>query len=280
MIKSLENKSNLVQRVVTAVIGAPLLIFCTYYSPFTFWLLFLALTVFTQYEFYKLLGMSGSFPLKIYGTFCGGMLVTLTFLIESYRINFENYYIMVPLLTLTFFIKLYRKKDKRPFENLGYTFLGIIYVAIPFSLLYEVTFLNGNFQPILPIGILVILWGSDSGAYFAGSFFGRRKLFERISPKKTWEGFFGGAIIALIVAFCFWKVTDLMSLIEWLSIASIIVITGTLGDLVESLFKRSIEIKDSGSLIPGHGGFLDRFDGLLLSMPFIVTFIKFYALLN
>ena len=92
--------------------------------------------------------------------------------------------------------------------------------------------------------------------------------------------FFGGAIIALVVAFFFWKASGLMSLMEWLSIASIIVVTGTLGDLVESLFKRSIEIKDSGSLIPGHGGFLDRFDGLLLSMPFIVTFIKFYALLN
>lgn len=280
MIKNLQNKSNLVQRVVTALIGAPLLIFCIYYSPITFWLLFLALTILTQYEFYKLLGMSGSFPLKIYGTFCGAMLVSLTFFIESYHIDFENYYIMVPLLTLTFFIKLYRKKDKRPFENLGYTFLGIIYVAIPFSLLYEVTFLKGIFQPLLPIGILVILWGSDSGAYFAGRFFGKRKLFERISPKKTWEGFFGGAIIALVVAFFFWKASGLMSLMEWLSIASIIVVTGTLGDLVESLFKRSIEIKDSGSLIPGHGGFLDRFDGLLLSMPFIVTFIKFYALLN
>ena len=120
--------------------------------------------------------------------------------------------------------------------------------------------------------------------YFSGKYFGKRKLFERISPKKTWEGFFGGAIIATIVAFYYWKFTqpiqwkyaEQLDLVEWLAIAFIIVVAGTLGDLVESLFKRSIEIKDSGSTIPGHGGFLDRFDGLLLSMPFIITFIKIF----
>lgn len=280
MIKKLKDRSNLTQRIVTALIGAPLLIFCMLYSPISFGLLILAISVLTQYEFYKLLGMSGSLPLKIYGTFCGAMVVSLTYFIESYQIHFENYYILVPLLTLTFFIKLYKKKDKRPFENLGYTFLGVIYVALPFALLNELTFTKGDFQPLLAIGILVILWSNDSGAYFAGTYFGKRKLFERISPKKTWEGFFGGAIIALIVSFVFWKLTGSLSLIQWLCIALIISITGTLGDLVESLFKRSIEIKDSGSIIPGHGGFLDRFDGLLLSMPFIVTFIKFYARLH
>jgi phosphatidate cytidylyltransferase len=130
------------------------------------------------------------------------------------------------------------------------------------------------------IGVFVILWSNDSGAYLAGRLFGKRKLFERISPKKTWEGFFGGAIIALVASFFYWKFTESLSMDQWLCIAVIIATTGTLGDLVESLFKRSIAIKDSGSLIPGHGGFLDRFDGLLLSMPFILTFIKFYARLN
>jgi len=183
---------------------------------------------------------------------------------------------VVPFLTVPFFIKLYRKKDKHPFANLGYTYLGIIYVALPFALLVEMTFWRGNFLPLLPLGTLLILWSFDTGAYFSGKYFGRRKLFERISPKKTWEGFFGGAIIALLTAFLYWKFTESLRMSEWLGIAAIIVIAGTLGDLVESLFKRSIEIKDSGSIIPGHGGFLDRFDGLLLSMPFIVTFIKIF----
>jgi phosphatidate cytidylyltransferase len=285
MIKNLKNESNLIQRVIAALLGAPLIIFLIVYHPLTFLLFAVVLTALTQYEFYKLIGMQeGNLPLKGFGTFCGVMLVSLTYLIETYIINQEYYYVVVPFLTLHFFIKLYRKKDTRPFENLGYTYLGIIYVALPFALLVEMTFWRGNFLPLLPLGTLLILWSFDTGAYFSGRFFGRRKLFERISPKKTWEGFFGGAIIAGIVAFSFWKFTESISwkyaesleLVQWLGIALIIVIAGTLGDLVESLFKRSIEIKDSGSIIPGHGGFLDRFDGLLLSMPFIVTFIKIF----
>lgn len=280
MIKKLKTKTNLTQRIITALIGAPLLLGSMYYSPYSFWILMLALTVLTQYEFYKLLGMSGSLPLKIYGTFCGALIVCLTFFIESFKIGFQFYYIMVPMLTLTFFIKLYRKKDTRPFENLGYTFLGIIYVALPFALVNELAFLDHVFQPLLPIGVLLILWVNDSGAYFSGRLLGKRKLFERISPKKTWEGFVGGAVFALIASFFYAKYSQILDTTQWMCIAAIIVITGTLGDLVESLFKRSIAIKDSGSIIPGHGGFLDRFDGLLLSMPFIVTFMKLYSLIT
>lgn len=280
MIKKLSNRSNLTQRIVAALLGAPLIIFLTIYSQVSFWLLFSAIAVLTQYEFYKLLGLNGNFPLKIYGTFCGAAVTTLTYFIETYQIKFDFYYVLVPLLTLTFFIKLYRKNDPRPFENLGYTFLGVIYVALPFALLIEIVLQNGAFNPWLAIGILVILWVNDSGAYFSGRFFGRRKLFERISPKKTWEGFFGGAIFALIAAFVFSEVSQSLDSFQWIVIALIIIVTGTLGDLVESLFKRSIAIKDSGSIIPGHGGFLDRFDGLLLSMPFIVSFIKLYTELS
>ncbi|MBK9934396.1 MAG: phosphatidate cytidylyltransferase [Cytophagaceae bacterium] len=280
MIKNLKSKSNLTQRVVAALIGAPLVIGSILYSPNSFWFIFLAISVLTQYEFYKLLGMNGSLPLKLYGTFCGASIITITYLVETYTIGFESYYLIVPLLTLTFFIKLYRKKDPRPFENLGYTFLGTIYVALPFALLMELTFWEGIFRPMLPVGILIILWVNDSGAYFSGMLFGKRKLFERISPKKTWEGFIGGAIFGILAAFIFSRYVDVLDTKEWLMVAVIIVITGTLGDLVESLFKRSIDIKDSGSLIPGHGGFLDRFDGLLLSMPFIISFLKLYELLN
>ncbi|WP_367916166.1 phosphatidate cytidylyltransferase [Leadbetterella sp. DM7] len=275
-MKNLKNRSNLTQRVIAALIGAPLIIFLIFYHPLSFLFLVIALTALTQYEFYTLIMMQGSSPLKTFGTFCGILIVTMTYLIETYTLIQEFYYVVVPFLTLPFFIKLYRKKDKHPFANLGYTYLGIIYVALPFALLVEMTFWRGNFLPLLPLGTLLILWSFDTGAYFSGKYFGRRKLFERISPKKTWEGFFGGAIIALLTAFLYWKYTESLRMGEWLGIAAIIVIAGTLGDLVESLFKRSIEIKDSGSIIPGHGGFLDRFDGLLLSMPFIVTFIKIF----
>ncbi len=275
-MKNLRTRSNLTQRVIAALIGAPLIIFLIFYHPLSFLFLVIALTALTQYEFYSLIMIQGNLPLKSFGTFCGILIVTMTYLIETYTVVQEYYYVVVPFLTLPFFIKLYRKKDKHPFANLGYTYLGIIYVALPFALLVEMTFWRGNFLPYLPLGTLLVLWSFDTGAYFSGKYFGRRKLFERISPKKTWEGFFGGAIIALLTAFLYWKFTESLRLSEWLGIAAIIVIAGTLGDLVESLFKRSIEIKDSGSIIPGHGGFLDRFDGLLLSMPFIVTFIKIF----
>jgi phosphatidate cytidylyltransferase len=172
---------------------------------------------------------------------------------------------------------LYRKDDLQPFANLGYTFLGIIYVAVPFALVNELIITSNGYRPRLMIGILLMLWGNDSGAYFAGKFLGKRKLFERISPKKTWEGFFGGLAVSLIVALVCSHFFDDLGAIQWLITAVIISVTGTLGDLVESLFKRSISIKDSGSIIPGHGGFLDRFDGLLLSMPFIVTFLKIFG---
>ncbi|MGL4631362.1 MAG: phosphatidate cytidylyltransferase [Leadbetterella sp.] len=282
MIEKIKDKSNLTQRIVTALIAVPLIVLAIFYdgfalSGFTYFLLILGLCMFTQYEFYKLLGMSGSFPLKVYGTFCGGVMVSLSYFVETGKLSFDNYYLLVPLMTLTFFIKLYRKKDARPFENLAYTFLGLIYVAIPFTLMNELAFLKDTFQPFLPMGVLLILWANDSGAYFSGRFLGKRKLFERISPKKTWEGFVGGGILAVIFSAVYAYYTKTLSTVEWVIIANIIVITGTLGDLVESLFKRSIAIKDSGSILPGHGGFLDRFDGLLLSMPFIVTFIKLYS---
>ncbi|MCR9063640.1 MAG: phosphatidate cytidylyltransferase [Cytophagales bacterium] len=277
MTKRLDNYSNLTQRIIAAIVGVVIIISAMFYSPLTYWLIFLLIAVLTQTEFYRLVGLNGNIPLTIYGTFCGVVLNVLTYFIESKVWPFKYYYAIIPLLTITFFIKLYKRSDPKPFTNLGYTFLGIIYVAVPFSLAIELGIEPETYKPLLMLGILLILWVNDSGAYFAGTLVGKRKLFERISPKKTWEGFFGGAISSLLVAFLISRYYQDLSLWKWLTIALIIAITGTLGDLVESLFKRSIAIKDSGSMIPGHGGFLDRFDGLLLSIPFIVTFLKIFS---
>lgn len=272
------NLSNLSQRIITAIIGATIVISAILYNEWTFWLLFLLISVLTQHEFYKLLKLDQNLPLSIYGTICGVVLNFLTFFIEKEILPFQYYYLIIPLLSTTFFIKLYKKNDTRPFANLGYTFLGIIYVAVPFSMINELIISSDTYRPMVMIGILLLLWGSDSGAYFAGMNFGKKKLFERISPKKTWEGFFGGCLTAILLAILVSNFSKELTLVNWLFVAIIIVVTGTLGDLVESLFKRSISIKDSGSMIPGHGGFLDRFDGLLLSMPFIITYFKLAGL--
>jgi phosphatidate cytidylyltransferase len=255
------------------------LIFCIYYSDYTFLGLFLLIGIFAQLEFYKLLGINGNEPLKYYGTLCGVILHILTFLIEKGKIDYQNYYILSPLLASIFFIKLYKENDKKPFKNIAYTFLGIIYVALPFALLTVLAFIENqtySYQKVL--GCLFLLWASDTGAYFAGTKFGKTKLFERVSPKKSWEGTLGGLVSSMLVAFILSIYFTDLEVSEWFVIGIIIVVAGTYGDLVESLFKRSIQIKDSGSIIPGHGGFLDRFDGLLLSIPFIITFLKLMSL--
>ena len=135
----------------------------------------------------------------------------------------------------------------------------------------------GPYNPKIIIGIFLILWASDTGAYFAGTLFGKRKLFERVSPKKSWEGSVGGAVLSLAFALGVAYFFTELAVWKWVIISILTIVCGTYGDLVESLFKRSMAVKDSGTKLPGHGGFLDRFDGLLLAIPFIIIFLKFFA---
>lgn len=277
MQKRLDKLNNLQQRTVTALAGVIVIIGCILYSDWTCLLLFCAISSLTQIEFYRLLGLDGNQPLTYYGTFCGTVMMLLAYLIEQEFVPFENYFIISPLLSMIFFIKLYKKNDLKPFTNIGFTFLGIIYVALPFSLIIVTAMRGGVYNYEIVLGSLLLLWASDIGGYFAGTKFGRRKLFERISPKKSWEGAMGSAAFAAVIAFALGQYFLTFEPWKWYCIGAIIVVVGTYGDLVESLFKRSIAIKDSGSSIPGHGGFLDRFDGLLLSAPFIITFLKLFS---
>jgi len=267
--------SNLVQRAITSLVGAVLILAALIYSDWTYFLIFATILGMSQMEFYKLSGLDGMLPLKSFGTILGLLIFTLTFLVEKEQFPHEYLYLIFPLVSLTFFIKLYKKTDKKPFTGVAYTYLGIFYVAVPISLLNLAVFsVDSVYHYEILVGCLLILWASDTGAYFAGTRFGKTKLFERVSPKKSWEGFLGGAFSALIVAFVLSQYFVVLEDWKWLVIAGIIIIAGTYGDLIESLFKRSIEIKDSGSVLPGHGGFMDRFDGLLLSAPFITAFLK------
>lgn len=274
---NINNYSNLAQRVITALIGAFVIIAGAVYSPWIYFITFGLILAFSQMEFYKLSGLDGMLPLKSFGTFLGTLIFALTFFIEIGHLDDKYYFLIFPLVSLVFFIKLYRKSDKKPFTGVAFTFLGIFYVAVPFALLNVAAFaVDGTFHYEIIIGSLLILWASDSGAYFAGTKFGKTKLFERVSPKKSWEGFLGGAGTAYVISYILGKHFNTLPSWQWLSIATIIIIAGTYGDLIESLFKRSIEIKDSGKALPGHGGFMDRFDGLLLSAPFIAAFLKIF----
>lgn len=273
MPKRLKN-SNLAQRILTGFFGAAIIITAVVLSEWTYFAIFLSICVLSLLEFYKLAGLDGMIPLKSYGTFCGISIFTVTFLIESGRLPSNYYFLLFPLVSIVYMIKLYKKFERKPFTNIAYTFLGIFYVSVPFSLLSAVAFHDGNYRYEIILGCLLIIWASDTGAYFAGTFFGRNKLFERISPKKSWEGFFGGALLALIFALGLASFFPALGKLQWIVISLIIIVGGTFGDLIESLLKRSIEIKDSGASLPGHGGFLDRFDGLLLSVPFILAYLE------
>lgn len=279
MTNSLSSYSNLTQRLVTGILGAAGIIFGVVYSEWSYFAIFFIVCFFSLREFYKLSGLDGMIPLKTLGTVIGMSVYTLSFLIERGTIESKYYFAIFPLVAVVYLIKLY-KTEQKPFTNIAFTFLGVFYIAIPFALLNHAAFQDTlfgsryNFEIIL--GALLILWASDTGAYFAGTFFGKHKLFERISPKKSWEGFWGGAALAMTMTYVLTLYFHSLSLVDWMIVGLLIIIGGTFGDLVESLLKRSIEIKDSGTSLPGHGGFLDRFDGLFISAPFIVAYLEIF----
>lgn len=284
MVKSsVEKYSNLTQRLITGIAGAAAIIAGVSVGQWTYFAIFFIICLFTLLEFYKLVGLDGLAPQRAYGTLCGIAIFILSFLIEG-RINLlgsvipiEGYILIFPLISCVYMIKLYKKFERKPFTNIAFTFLGIFYVALPFALLNVVAYENGRYNYEVILGILLILWASDTGAYFAGTRFGKRKLFERISPKKSWEGFVGGAVLAMIFVAGLARYLHSLSTGEWAVVGIIIIVGGTFGDLIESLLKRSIEIKDSGDALPGHGGFLDRFDGLLISAPFIAAYLEVFV---
>ncbi|MCF6359925.1 MAG: phosphatidate cytidylyltransferase [Cyclobacteriaceae bacterium] len=265
--------SSLGQRMVTALVGAIAIIGGLYLGMWGYFIVFFIISSLTLWEFYKLAIMDDMAPLKIWGSVIGAGLFTISFLVQASVLPLKYLLLLFPFLASVFLIKLY-KKDAKPFTQVAYTFLGIIYVTVPFSLLSVIAFDSGEYRFQIVLGMLFILWASDTGAYFSGILFGKKKLFERVSPKKTWEGSIGGALLALVFAYGFSMYFNDLSLVQWFVAAGLIVIGGIYGDLVESLFKRSIAIKDSGNSIPGHGGFLDRFDGLLLASPFVAAFIS------
>ena len=267
--------SNFLQRTITGAIFVILIVGSILWNHYAFSFLFLIFTILGISEFYSIISKTGSKP---YG-FSGVVISALLFLITSYiaisNSNIHFILILIPLIFIDLIIELFRK-HKTPFINVALSYAGILYISLPMSLLNFLSnpgFIHGIYIKGILLGFFLLIWSNDTFAYLTGIKFGRHKLFERISPKKTWEGSIGGLFFSLLTAYIISLFIKELSPLQWLGMALITVVFGTLGDLVESMLKRSLNIKDSGNILPGHGGILDRFDAVLLAAPFVYIYL-------
>lgn len=261
-------------RAITGIVFVIVLVGSFLLGPWVFSLFFALIALLSLNEFYGIVD-SNSEKIsinRVVGIAAGAGLFGGAILFQMHVITSSVLLALIPLITLLFWTELFRKTGN-PFGNIAFTFLGIIYAVVPFVFFYLLGFIDGSYDYQYPLGFLILLWASDTGAYLAGRSLGKTKLFERHSPKKTWEGSFGGLLISLLAAFILSRYFVGLETWEWMITSVIIVVFGTYGDLTESMLKRSYGIKDSGNILPGHGGFLDRFDGLLLSAPLVYLFL-------
>lgn len=264
--------NNFTKRALTGTVFVTVLLGCTYWSQTSFAILFFIISILGVWEFYGLAEKTNARPQKITGTLVAASVFISTVLVAMGYFTPSFLLINIPLIFSVFIAELYSKASD-PFKNIAFTLIGVVYVAVPFALLNFITLVDGNYTYQMLFGFFFILWSNDTGAYLAGSALGKNKLFARVSPGKSWEGSIGGAILSFIVAFFISGWFTSITMFDWMVIASILIVIGTLGDLVESLFKRSIGVKDSGTILPGHGGILDRFDSLILASPFVFTYL-------
>ena len=276
-------KNNFIQRAVTGVLFVTVLVGCILYSPFSFGILFTIISALSVHEFARLINQNGEISLNKTITSLGGAYLFLA-LMSFCTQQSVGARVFLPYLALLLYLmitELYLKK-KDPTGNWAYSMLSQLYVALPFALLNVLAFQNSpetgsvTYNPILPLSIFVFIWLSDTGAYCVGSLIGKHRLFERISPKKSWEGSIGGGAFSIASSLAFAHFFPFMSWWQWAGLATVVVIFGTWGDLTESLMKRQLGIKDSGNILPGHGGMLDRFDSALMAIPVAVVYL--YAL--
>lgn len=278
-------KSNFLKRALTGILFVCILVGCMLYSPLSFGLLFTLIAALSVHEFAHLVNAGGEVKINATITSLGGAYLCLALM--GFCTQAADARIFLPYLGLLLYLmitELYLKRSN-PLDNWAFSMLSQLYVALPFALLNVLAFHNDPvsssvaYNPILPLSIFVFIWLSDTGAYCVGSLIGKHRLFERISPKKSWEGSIGGAVFSIASSFVFAHYYDFLSVGQWAGLAAVVVVFGTWGDLTESLMKRQLGIKDSGNILPGHGGMLDRFDSALMAIPAAVFYLYVLTLI-
>lgn len=274
---------NLVARTITGILFVAIVV-VSFLNPVAMTVLFSIVTALSVWEFTGLVNARegvtvNRFICTVAGTY-------FYYAMSGFCSDMTPVTVFVPyLVTIVYLLvaELYAKNED-PINNWAYTMMSQLYIALPFSLLnvlaFRVTADGTTFTSVLPLSIFIFLWINDTGAYCCGSLLGKHKLFPRISPGKSWEGSIGGGIFVIATAVFIWDfieyhgINDLhLSVYEWVGLGITVAVFGTWGDLVESLFKRTLGIKDSGNILPGHGGMLDRFDSSLLAIPAAVIYL-------
>ena len=197
-----------------------------------------------------------------------------TVALYSFNIDFKIPLLISVVLVIANFIAALYQKSEEPFTSIAFLICGLIYIILPISTTNLIIQYNSEFQPLLLLSVFILAWCNDTFAYLTGVKFGKHRLFERHSPKKSWEGFVGGFLFTVIAGIVISKFSNIFAMQHWIVISVIVSIVGTLGDLVESMFKRQMGVKDSGKILPGHGGILDRFDILFIVLPIVWVYLE------
>ena len=239
----------------------------------------IAILIWSMLEFYNIIIKERVRASKIIGVSTGVVLFVASFFYAQNFVSERIFLYIVPLIILIFVSQLY-STDKNSFRTIAYTITGIAYIALPITVFTGMMFhsANGEYNPQIMLGFFILLWTNDTFAYLTGIKFGSRRLFERISQKKSWEGFWGGFVSTIAMAVIIANLFQIIPFYHWMAIAAIIVVFGVYGNLVESLLKRNLKIKDSGNFLPGHGGILDRFDAVLIAAPMVFIYLKLFVI--
>jgi len=272
--------SKLVTRASTGLVFVAVMIGVSYFK-IGYFVLFSLLSIFSTLEFLKITKSlrderEAAFFRKFYTTLINFTTFVLTALIVFYGLDAKYLLIIPALLFGLFIIELYTKAES-PFTNIAINLSSFVYIGIPFALLNFIVFHDGEYYEGILYGILIMIWIYDAGAYLVGSKFGKTPLFKRISPNKTIEGTVGGLLILTAVGFSLSYIFEAFTAFDWAVISWIIAYFSATGDLIESMLKRSLKIKDSGDLLPGHGGLLDRFDAFIFVIPFIALYVVVFS---
>lgn len=290
-----------IQRTITALILVAVMVAAILCGPYAFAAFFILLVMGILWEFYGLI--NGLAEINIYRPlhcFGGGLIFFCAFCVTSHLTSNWVFQLYVLYMMAMFISRLY-SKQKNPLRELAYIIMGQLYIAYPIAMLSALAFhtlafplgeVLKDYSPLFVLSLFFFIWINDTGAYLTGCTIGKHRLFPRISPKKSWEGFWGGLVFAMLLGWGlsyeeFWTFLGInlhdglrLTTLEWMGMGIIVSVASTFGDLIESLVKRTVGVKDSGNILPGHGGLWDRFDSLIMAAPAMLGYLVIVTLLH